>query len=111
MTVIEHACLERTDLERIATELGLAVRSHGKLNGLMITIETFPGWKGFEALAAHLKFASNHHRLIERIAIVISNRLLRIIPAAARYFVHPEIRSFDFQQRAQVLSWLETGRL
>ncbi|MBD9373061.1 STAS/SEC14 domain-containing protein [Rhizobium sp. ARZ01] len=103
--------LEQANFETIASEVELAVRSHGKLAGLMLIIERFPGWKSFGAVAAHLKFVSNHHRQIERIAVVTSSKLLRIVPGLARYFVHPEIRPFDFQQQALALAWLETGRL
>lgn len=77
----------------------------------MLILQHFPGWKSFGAVAAHLKFVSNHHRQIERIAVVASSKLVRIVPALASYFVHPEIRAFDFQQQALALSWLETGRL
>lgn len=111
LIITPHGSLEKADFETIANELELALRSNGKLNGLMINIQSFPGWKNFEALAAHLKFVSGHHRRIERIAVVTSSRLLRIIPAVARLFVHPEIRLFDHKQRAPALSWLETGRL
>ncbi|MBX5226256.1 STAS/SEC14 domain-containing protein [Rhizobium sp. NLR9b] len=102
--------LEQADFERIATEVELCLDANGKLNGLMIIIESFPGWKSFEAMAAHLKFVSGHHRQIERLAVVTRSRFLRIIPAVARYFVHPEVRLFDIGQRAPALSWLETGR-
>ena len=109
LIITPQGSLERADFEMIANEIEL--RSNGKLNGLMIIIESFPGWKNFEALAAHLKFVSGHHRRIERIAVVTSSRLLRIIPGVARLFVHPEIRPFDPKQRTPALSWLETGRL
>ncbi len=103
--------LEEKNFETIAREVELAVSAHGKLDGLMIIIESFPGWKNFAAVAAHLKFVSSHHRQIERIAVVTSSKLLRNVPALARHFVHPEIRPFDFQQRELALSWLEAGRL
>lgn len=110
LIITPHGSLERADFATIANGVELVLRSDGKLNGLMISIESFPGWNNFGALAAHLKFVSGHHRQIERIAVVTGSRLLRLIPAIAHYFVHPEIRSFDFGQRAAALSWLEAGR-
>jgi hypothetical protein len=105
LIITPRGSLEKADFETIVP------RSNGKLNGLMINIESFPGWKNFEALAAHLRFVSGHHRRIERIAVVTGPRLFRIIPAIAGLFVHPEVRLFDLKQRAPALSSLEAGRL
>ncbi|WP_203423346.1 STAS/SEC14 domain-containing protein [Sinorhizobium sp. BG8] len=110
LIVTPQGPLEQANFETIAREVELAVRSHGELAGLMLVIENFPGWKSFGAVAAHLKFISSHHRQIERIAVLTSSKLLRIVPTLARYFVHPKIRTFDFQQRTMALSWLETGQ-
>ena len=57
-----------------------------------------------------LKFVANHHRAIERIAVVTNSGFLKIIPGIAGYFVHPEIRPFGLEQKEQARSWLETGR-
>lgn len=43
----------------------------------MIDIPSFPGWGSFGAFVSHLKFVIDHHRHIERIAVVTDNRLLQ----------------------------------
>ena len=102
--------LEEADFRAIAKEVDSAIVSKGKVAGLMINVKSFPGWRNFTAFAAHLRFVANHHRAIERIAVVTNSRFLKIIPGIAGYFVHPEIRLFGFEQKEQALSWLETGR-
>ena len=66
--------LEKADFEQLATAVDPFIASKGKLVGLMICAETFPGWESFGALVSHLKFIADHHRQIERIAAVAEQR-------------------------------------
>lgn len=110
LVIAPQGPLGQADFETIAKAVDPVIISKGKVTGLMIRMKSFPGWRNFAAFAAHLKFVTHHHRGIERIAVVTSSGLLKIIPGMAGYFVHPEIRLFGFNQREQALSWLETGR-
>ena len=103
--------LTRADFQTIANEFERAVASTGKLTGLLIKTRSFPGWETFEAITAHLKFIAAHHRSIERVAVVTESRFLRVIPRLARYFVHPTIRVFAFEETEKALGWLENGDL
>ena len=76
---------------------------------LIIRTETFPGWDSLQAFAAHLKFVSEHHRQIGRIAIVTDSEFLKIMPHIASLLVHPEIKQFDLGKMDEALAWLETG--
>lgn len=102
--------LEQADFEKIAKEIDPVIASMGKVAGLMIHMRSFPGWRNYAAFAAHLKFVANHHRRIERIAVVTDSSLLKVLPRVAGYFVHPEIRHFGLDQEKQALSWLGTGQ-
>jgi tRNA U38,U39,U40 pseudouridine synthase TruA len=110
LVITPQGPLEKADFDTIAKEVDPVIASKGKVSGLMINMKSFPGWRNFAAFAAHLKFVADHHRGIERIAVVTNGRLLKIIPRIAGYFVHPEIRLFGLNQKEQALSWLETGR-
>ena len=110
LVITPQGPLEQSDFETIAKTVDSVVISKGNLTGLMINMQSFPGWRNFTAFAAHLRFVANHHRAIERIAVLTNSGFLKIIPGIASYFVHPEIRPFGLEQKEQALSWLETGR-
>lgn len=40
--------------------------SHETLRGMLIHAKSFPGWKDFDAMLAHLKFVKEHHKRIEK---------------------------------------------
>jgi hypothetical protein len=110
LVITPQGPLEQADFETIAKKVDPVIISKGKVTGLMINMKSFPGWRNYAAFAAHVKFVADHHRGIERIAVVTDSGLLKIIPRIAGYFVYPEIRVFGFKQEEQALSWLETGR-
>ena len=68
LVVTAHAPLEKADFEQLAKEVDPFIASKGKLTGVMICAEAFPGWENFEAFVSHVKFVANHHRQIERVA-------------------------------------------
>ena len=77
------------------------------LNGILIQASEFPGWKDFAAFVSHLRFVKDHHKLVNKIAIVSDDKFLSRAPELAKHFVHAEIRHFDMAQRAAALSWLQ----
>jgi hypothetical protein len=102
--------IEKADFKRLANEIDPVIASKGKLAGVMIYAKSFPGWDSFGAFVSHLKFVADHHRQIERIAAVTDSGLRTIVPRIAQHFVKPEIRVFDFAQKAEALDWLEAGK-
>lgn len=102
--------LEKEDFEKLAKEVDPFIASKGKLAGLMIHTESFPGWESFGAFVSHLKFVGDHHRQIERIAAVTNSGFLRIMPRIASHFVQAKIKCFNFCEKDRALRWLETGQ-
>ena len=98
--------LEASDFQRIAEEVDPYIEATGRLHGVMIDAESFPGWKDFAALVAHLRFVKDHHRSIERIAAVSDSNFLAIAPKIASHFVQADVRHFPHSQREQALAWL-----
>ena len=101
--------LEKADFERFSNEFETFNASGHKLAGLMIEARSFPGWSDFAALTAHLKFILEHHRQIDRIAVVTDSSLLKIAPHIGGLVIHPQIRHFDGKDRESALAWLEEG--
>jgi SpoIIAA-like len=110
LIIIPDGPLEKTDFEQLARAIDPLIASRGKLAGVMIRAKSFPGWRSFDAFAAHLKFIADHHRQIKRIAVVTDSAFLKIMPRVAELFVHPKIRDFGLEERDRALVWLETGR-
>jgi ABC-type sugar transport system substrate-binding protein len=110
LVVTAHDPLEKADFEQLAKEVDPFIASNGKLSGVMICAEAFPGWENFEAFVSHVKFVADHHRQIERVAAVSDSTLLKIMPRIAGLFVQAEVRHFDSQDKKLALAWLETTR-
>jgi len=98
--------LEASDFESLAREVDPHIEANGKLHGLVIDAEAFPGWQNFAALIAHFRFVRDHHRKIEKVAVVSDSTFLSVAPRFASHFVQADIRHFPHAQREAALAWL-----
>jgi SpoIIAA-like len=98
--------LEASDFQSLAKEVDPYIEANGKLQGILLDAEKFPGWKDFAALFAHLRFVREHHRKIEKIAVVSDSSFLSFAPKIATHFVQAEIRHFPQLRRQDALAWL-----
>jgi len=111
LIITPEAPLESTDFEKLAQEIDPYIEENGKLHGLMIDAESFPGWSDFAAFIAHMKFVKNHHQKVQKIAFVSDNTVLSIAPRIASHFVSAEVKFFSRSKREDALHWLsETNR-
>jgi hypothetical protein len=106
LIVTPEGPLEKADFEALTPIVDAYIAEHGKLNGLMIYAESFPGWSNFAALVSHLTFVKDHHRQISKVAAVTDSGFLSIMPRIAKHFVHAEIRHFDYGDKQSALAWL-----
>lgn len=107
LLVEPKAPLSAEDFREIARVIDPYIRENGKLTGLLIEAESFPGWDSFGALVQHMQFVRDHHRNIDRVAAVTGSTFLRIVPRIAEHFAHPEIRVFASGERQKALDWLQ----
>ena len=98
--------LEAADFQSVAGQIDPYIEANGKLNGILLDAEAFPGWKDFAALLAHLKFVRDHHRKIQKIAVVSDSSFLSFAPKIASHFVRAEIRHFPQSNREEAIRWL-----
>ena len=98
--------LEAIDFENLAKEVDPYIEANGKLHGIFLDAESFPGWKDFAGLIAHLRFVREHHRQIEKVAVVSDSSFLAFAPKIASHFVQADVRHFSQSQRDAALAWL-----
>jgi len=102
--------LTAADFARAAQAIDPLMAANGKLAGLMIHAPSFPGWRDFDAVKAHLTFVRDHQRRIDRLAVVTDSAFVKTMAGIAGAFVHPEVRQFGFGEKERALAWLETGQ-
>ena len=103
--------LEAADFTSLASQVDVYLAGHGKLHGVLIHAKSFPGWKDFGALLAHLKFVKEHHQRIEKVAVVADGTFANIVPQVANHFVHAQVRHFDLVSEDAAWDWLrQTGK-
>lgn len=101
--------LEKSDFQRLNLLVDPYIQDKGKLIGILIDAESFPGWDDFASLLSHIRFIRNHEKEVERVAAVTDKGFLAILPKVADYFVAAELRHFEYQERDRALAWLESG--
>ena len=99
--------LEAEDFWSLSAVVDPYIEEEGRLTGLLIEAPSFPGWDSFAALVQHMRFVSDHHRNIERVAAVSDSAFSKILPRIADHFAHPDIRVFDDSEKASAMAWLE----
>lgn len=98
--------LEAADFTMLTGFVDAYLERNGKLRGVLIHAKSFPGWKDFGALLAHLKFVKAHHHRVNKVAVVSDGAAANIMPNIANHFVHAEVRHFDFVRENDAWEWL-----
>jgi hypothetical protein len=106
--VTPSAPLAKQDFMSLAEKVDPYIEKEGQLNGLIIHVESFPGWEDFGGLISHLKFVREHHKKILKVAVVSESSFLSIMPMIADHFVSAEIQHFPFADLQKAISWIKS---
>ena len=98
--------IQAGDFESVAKVVDPYIEEKGKLHGVLIEAQSFPGWDSFAALLSHLRFVRDHHQRIAKIATVSDSTILSIAPQLAKHFVKAEVCHFNTNDRDAALAWL-----
>jgi len=98
--------LTKEDFDAAVELVNPYIEKHGKLNGVIIATETFPGWKDFAALSRHFVFVKNHHQKVERLAFVTDSVIGDLAVHLAGHFVHAEIKHFPWGEKEAAKAWI-----
>ncbi|HEC05974.1 MAG TPA: STAS/SEC14 domain-containing protein [Thiolapillus brandeum] len=98
--------LTRADFEAAASRIDPYLEKHGRLRGLIIYSQDFPGWDSFGAALSHLKFIRNHHQKLSHVALVTDSRIGSLAEKLTSHFVSAEVRHFPHDQLLQAKNWI-----
>ena len=98
--------LHKEDFAGLSRIVDPYLETQGKLQGIMIKAEKFPGWESFGAFTEHIRFVRDHHRRIEKVALVTDSPIGRLGQALVGHFVNAEVRCFAFTAADEANRWL-----
>jgi len=99
--------LEKADFNKLSKEIDAFSEDKGRLTGLLIHTKSFPGWDDFGAFLHHMKFVKEHHKQIQRVAIVTDSKVGEIGPAIAKHFVSAKLKHFSYDGFDEAKQWIQ----
>ncbi len=98
--------LSKVDFEKISNSVEPQIEQQGKLNGLLIKTREFPGWDKLTDVIEHFRFIKEHHRVIEKVALVTDAKIADLLPLFVSHFIKAEIRHFQFDEYSDAIEWM-----
>jgi len=105
-TLRPDGALSENDFKSASIVIDPYIEKSGKLNGLIISTKTFPGWGSFGSLIKHFKFVKEHHKKVSHVALVTDSVLGDFAEKIAEHFVSAEIKHFAFDELSNAQSWI-----
>lgn len=109
LVLIPSDTLSETDFERLRLLVDPYFDTHDTLNGVMLYVDSFPGWTDFVSLLAEFPFIDDHQSRIKRVAAVTDSNVLSILPQISNHFVTAEVRHFHYRDHQRAMAWLRDG--
>ena len=104
-----HAPLSKEDFEGLSAAVDSYLSDHAKLHGVLIHSKGFPGWENFGGFTAHMHFVREHHKKVERVAVVTDSQFAGMAESLGKHFTSAEVRHFPFSDDMKALDWLKTA--
>jgi len=98
--------LTKEDFSGLAAAADSYLSDHGKLHGVMVQAKGFPGWENFGGFTAHMHFVRDHHKKVERVAIVTDSPVAGVAESLGKHFTSAEVRHFAFPDDKKAMDWL-----
>jgi len=104
-----QAPLNKEDFSGLSAVVDAYLADHPKLHGVLIHSRDFPGWEDFGGFTAHMHFVHDHHKKVERIAVVTDSKIGSITELLGKHFTAAEVKHFPFADNVKALDWLLTA--
>ena len=98
--------LSQDDFKALAAVVDPYVLETGSLRALIIHVETFPGWENLVGMIEHFRFVKEHHKNVEKIALVTDSKLAKLMPKFVDHFVNAEISVFSYSDLDEAKKWV-----
>jgi hypothetical protein len=109
LEVRPQSALDKADFVELANAVDPLIETNGDLAGLIINVVKFPGWDSFGTMITHFRFVRDHHKHIEKVALVTDSHLGDVAEHLASHFVSAKIRHFPGDQLEQARQWIISG--
>jgi hypothetical protein len=106
LTVRPEGKLESQDFQTLSKVVDPFIEERGRLNGIIIVTERFPGWEDFNGMIEHMKFVRNHHRKIAKVAIVTDSKVADVAESLGKHFIKASIKHFSFNELESAKRWM-----
>jgi len=106
VTLEPEGPLNEEDFQTAVKVIDPFIAEHGKLTGLIIAAENFPGWEDFSAFTEHLKFIRNHHKKVKKLAFVTDSPIGTFAEKIGSHFVAAEVKEFPYARRKEAREWI-----
>lgn len=104
-----HGPLEEEDFERVDEVVEEYAKREGPLRGLLVRADSFPGWRSFSGLLAHMKFVREQQDVLKRVAVVSDGFVLSRLPLLVKHFVGAEVKHFPARDEELARAWAAAG--
>lgn len=101
-----EGALTKEGLDAVAGVIDPYIEEHGKLNGLIIYTQEFPGWDSFSVLLRHFKFVKKHHQKLSHVAVVTDSKMGDLAEKITVHFISAEVKHFAYGQLEDAKSWI-----
>ena len=98
--------LEKEDFVKLAQTVDPYIEKQGQLTGIIVDAPKFPGWDSFGAMAAHIRFVRDHHKKVQKIAVVTDAALGNLAEKFASHFVAATIKRFHAGETKAAEEWI-----
>ena len=105
-TLEPQGALEKKDFDDAVKIIDPYIEEYGKLNGVIINTESFPGYDDFAAMSRHFTFVKNHHKKIKRLAFVTDSVVGDIAEKFTGHFIQAEVKTFPYGQLEKAKEWI-----
>ena len=103
-----NAPLNKEDFGDLSSVVDAYLSEHARLRGVMIQAAGFPGWEDFDGFTSHLHFVCEHHKQVERVAMVTDSPLAVMAELLGKHFTSAEVKHFSPDDEAKALEWLKS---
>jgi hypothetical protein len=102
--------LEAQDFTSLWLTMKSYIEDHGRLRGLLLELDRFPGFDDWDAIAAQIRFVRRNLPKVDRIALLTDNPWLEPLPDVLRLLTPLEVKRFPLERRSDAFAWIVSQR-